>query len=156
MRESRITRMLSSGFLGLAAGAALATAAGAVQPATPSASPGSAAAVVRNWESAEQRLTILIGEVPLPARKGIERALSANREGRRNAEAALTRGDEPRALRALEIASAHAEIGFNQARAVAPERVLPALEAAATEMNQRQPATISGLVAAPSVDVRQR
>src|SRR5262245_35640730 len=101
-----------------------------MQPAAPPESSESATAVVRTWESAEARLTALLDKGPAQARKGVERALAANRDGRQNAQVALMRGDEARALRALEIAAAHAEIGFNQARAALPETVLPQLEAA--------------------------
>ena len=140
--------------LWLAASSLLASLAWAEDAANPNEESHSAAATIKTWESAEERLTLLLDQVPPQARSGIERALEANREGRQKAQDALSRGDEQRAQRALKTAAAHAEIGLNQARAKVPASVLPRLDEAATQMSIRRGPTIAGLKSAPSVDVK--
>lgn len=154
MRLTRMARHTMHWLLSLAAGAALVSQSWAQNPASAGEKPATAAATVKSWESAEERLTMLLDQVPEQARPGIERALQANIEGRQKAQEALSRGDEQRAQRALEVAAARAEVGLNQARTHVPASVLPRLEEAAARMSARRPASMSGVNAAPDVDIR--
>lgn len=136
----------------LAAGVALAASVWAPRTLAQDEPPRSAAATVKTWESAEERLTMLLDQVPEQARSGIERALEANREGRLKAQEALSRGDEQRAQRALEAAAARAESGLNQARAHVPANVLPRLDEAAAKMSASRPAPASGRTSTSTSD----
>ena len=137
---SRNAKLFGNGVLALALGLTSATGAWAMKPAALEGQTVAVESIIASWEAADSRLTSLLVQVQPQARRGIERAIQANREGRQRALDALnsagpdTEKGQARAQLALEEAAARAESSLNEARAHVPDHVLPRLDEAAVKM----------------------
>ncbi len=147
-------------FPALVAGITLAAGAQALEPAQRQAGAVSVQSVVKDWESAEERLTSLLDQVPEQARKGIERAIEANRQGRERAQEALDRAGadseagQARAQRALEDAAARAEAGLNEARKHVSDEILSRLDDASASMRAGLATGSAGVARQPESGAR--